>query len=169
MHKFETTTGRIVDIRRFLTRPTRLRDFPAHERWELWLAGADGAEQKYIVASRVLPARTGHAVTLLLAGNDELVGLYNLDAGYRVNFAREEPELLLQAKDVAVAVFGALGTLIGSGFAGPGILWLAVPALLLYVPVKMMARLRRRQILQRQVDQLLDQMQFDRVVRPFRK
>lgn len=106
---------------------------------------------------------------LLLAGNDELVGLYNLDAGYRVNFAREEPELLLQAKDVAVAVFGTLGKLFGSGFAGPSILWLAVPALLLYVPVKMMARLRRRQVLQRQVDQLLDQMQFDRVVRPFRK
>jgi hypothetical protein len=102
MHEFKTLSGRLIEARRYLTRAARLRDHdPARERWELWLTTADGQEEKHVVASRLMPARSGHAVTLILLG-DEPVGMFNLDAGYRVNFARADPTLLLRPVDVAL-------------------------------------------------------------------
>lgn len=169
MHEFKTLSGRLIEARRYLTRAARLRDHdPARERWELWLTTADGQEEKHVVASRLMPARSGHAVTLILLG-DEPVGMFNLDAGYRVNFARADPALLLRPVDVAFVVFGALASILASAFTGPAIFVLAVPVLALYMPALAAVRLRNRSVLQRQVDRLLDQMQVDHVVRPFRR
>lgn len=63
------------------------------------------------------PARSGHAVTLILL-DDEPVGMFNLDAAYRVNFARADPTLLLRPVDAALVVFGALASIVASALTG---------------------------------------------------
>ncbi len=45
--------------------------------------------------------------------------MFNQDAGYRVNFARADPALLLRTVDAAVVVFGALASIVASAFRGP--------------------------------------------------
>ncbi len=101
MREFKTLSGRLIQARRYRTQAVRLRDCdPARERWELWLTTADGQEEKHVVASRLMPARSEHGVTLIPL-DDEPFGMFNLDAGYRVNFARGDSALLLRPVDVA--------------------------------------------------------------------
>lgn len=113
------------------------------------------------------PARSGHAVTLILL-DDEPVCMFNLDAAYRVNFARADPTLL-RPVDAALVVFGALASIVASALTGPAMFVLDVPVLALYIPALAAVRLRSRSVLQRQVAGLLDQMQVDQFVRPFRR
>ena len=80
-----------------------------------------------------------------------------------------DPALLLLPVDVFLVVFGALASIVTSAFTGPAVFVLAVPLLALYIPALAAVRLRNRSVLQRQVDRLLDQMQVDHVVRPFRR
>ena len=80
-----------------------------------------------------------------------------------------DPALLLLPVDVFLVVFGALASIVTSTFTGPAVFVLAVPLLALYMPALAAVRLRNRSVLQRQVDRLLDQMEVDHVVRPFRR
>ena len=169
MYDLETVSGRIVEARRYLNRAPRISEHdPSRERWELWLTAPDGGEHKFMVSSGSMPARVGHAVTLVHV-QQAPVGLYNLDTGMYVNFTRADPALLLRAADVAVVVFGAFASVAMEVVAGPWVFMLAVPCLALYIPCKAMLRLFARRVLQRDVDALLEQIQTDQVVRPFRR
>jgi hypothetical protein len=121
MYVLETLTGRLIEARRYLNRiPGLSDDDPSRERWELWLADASNHEHKIVVYSRCMPARAGHAVTVIHYGGRG-VGLYNLSIGMRVNFVLENPIALLRSIDVVVIVFGTFGALDGS--APTGIRW----------------------------------------------
>ena len=109
MAPIRISTGRIVDLHRYLTRAPRLTDHdPCRERWELWIATPTGHEHKFIVYSRTMPARVGHSAQVLHMGSTA-VGLYNLTTGDRVNFARADPALLVRRIDGAV-LLGCLAT-----------------------------------------------------------
>ncbi len=169
MYDIQTFTGRIIELRRFMNRVPRLTDHdPSRERWEVWLAAPDSTEHKFLVWSRFMPARVGHAVHLLHV-HGASVALYNLDTGERVNFTRADPALLFRMRDSAVLAFGGVACMaIGAG-AGQFALMAALSVELLYLPLMVLCRFMSRTTLQRQVDSILDEIQVDNVVRPFRR
>lgn len=168
MYELETLTGRVVEARRYLNRIPGLRDDdPSRERWELWVTDVDSNDHKIISYSQSMPARVGHAVTIIhLEGRG--AGLNNLTTGQRVSFVRADPPPLLRNTDVVTLVFGSFGALMGGAFWHP-LAWLViVPLLVLYAPAVMAARGMARAGLLKQVDRLLNQIQVDNVVKPFR-
>jgi hypothetical protein len=169
MYDIQTVTGRIIELRRFMNRRPHITEHdPSRERWEMWLAAADGSEHKYVVYSRSMPARVGHALHLVHIDGTP-VGLYNLETGIRENFTRADPALLLRRFDSAV---WAAGVFVGMAFllTGQLIAFMAVIALvLLYFPFIVLVRYVSRKSLQSQVDAVLDEIQSDNVIRPFRR
>ena len=169
MAPIRASTGRIVDLHRYLTRMPRLTDHdPCRERWELWIATPAGHEQKFIAYSRTMPARVAHSAQVLHIGSTA-VGLYNLTTGDRVNFARADPALLVRRIDGAVVVLGCLvGIAIG---AAVGPLWSIVAGALLvfYLPVVVVCRWLVRTALQISVARRLHVMEQEHVVRPLRR
>lgn len=169
MAPIRASTGRIVDLRRYLTRAPRLTDHdPCRERWELWMATPAGHEHKFIAYSRTMPARVGHSAQVLHIGSTA-VGLYNLSTGDRVNFACADPALLVRRIDGAVLPLGGLvGVAVGI-HAGPLGLTLAGALLVVYLPLVIGCRWLVRTALQRGVDRRLDVIEHEHVVRPFRR
>jgi hypothetical protein len=168
MYELETLTGRVIEACRYLNRIPGLRDDdPSRERWELWLADANNNEHKIVVYSQCMPARVGHAVTIVhFEGRG--AGLYNLSTGMRVNFVQADPPQLIRNIDVVIVVFGSFGALMGGAYWHP-LVWLVVlPLLALYGPAVMLARRQDRTRLLKQVDDMLDPIQVEDVVKPFR-
>ena len=90
MQDVNIVSGRIIEIRRYVT-PLWLygQDAP-RERWELWIKTPNGADEKLIVESRSMQARRGHRVVLALEAGAP-VGMVNLTTRTRLNFARSDP------------------------------------------------------------------------------
>lgn len=168
MYVLETLTGRVIEARRYLNRIPGLRDDdPSRERWELWLADASNREHKIVVYSRCMPARAGHAVTLIHYGGRG-VGLYNLSIGMRVNFVLENPIALLRSIDVVVIVFGTFGALMAGAYWHPMVWLVGLPLLALYAPVAMLSRRHYQVSLANQIEEMLDPIQVEDVVKPFK-
>jgi hypothetical protein len=72
--------------------------YPSRERCEFWIAADNGNDVKLTVHSRVMPARGGHSVNVLML-DDLVVGLANLTTGRQVNFVQADPPLLVQRCD----------------------------------------------------------------------
>lgn len=168
MAPIRISTGRIVDLHRYLTRAPRLTDHdPCRERWELWIATPTGHEHKFIVYSRTMPARVGHSAQVLHMGSTA-VGLYNLTTGDRVNFARADPALLVRRIDGAV-LLGCLAGVAISVTVGPLLSIVAGALLIIYLPLVVVCRWLVRTALQLGVASRLHVMEQEHVVRPFRR
>lgn len=168
MAPIRASTGRIVDLHRYLTRAPRLTDHdPCRERWELWIATPAGHEQKFIAYSRTMPARVGHSAQVLYIGGTA-VGLYNLTTGDRVNFARADPALLVRRIDGAVLLVCLAGIAVGAT-AGPLLSIVAGALLVFYLPPVVVCRWLVRTALQLGVARRLHVMEQEHVVRPFRR
>ena len=88
LYEFTTISGRVIEARRCMNRWPRFNEpDPAQERWKVWISERSSSEVKLTVASRSMPARCGHSVTLVLA-DDRRVGMVNLTVGACVNFTR---------------------------------------------------------------------------------
>jgi len=169
MYEFTTISGRVIEARRYMNRWLRLNEpDPAQERWEVWICERSSREVKLTVASRVMPARSGHSVTFVLA-DDRPVGMVNLTMGASVNFTRADPMPVLQSRDVLWPVFLSFGGLMLAAFTSLLVLVVAVPLAVLYVPIMVVARRLVRGRLQSQVDLRLNQVRTEDVVRPFPK
>jgi hypothetical protein len=169
MYDIRTFTGRIIELRRFMNRAPRITEHdPSRERWEMWLAAPDGSEHKYVVWSRFMPARVGHALHLLHV-DCAPVGLYNLDTGSRENFTRADPPLLVRRLDGAVWAVGAFVAMAVLLTGNPLAFMLVVALVLLYFPLVVFCRYVSRKSLQGQVDSVLEQIQADNVIRPFKR
>lgn len=58
--------GQVVDLRRHVNVHLRhLRPFAPTDRYELWLRAPDGAERKFTLHTREMPARRGHELSLV--------------------------------------------------------------------------------------------------------
>jgi hypothetical protein len=66
MQDFNTVSGQIIEIRRYVTPLDPYGQGTRRERWELWIKTPDGPEQKLIVESRSMQARRGHRVVIAL-------------------------------------------------------------------------------------------------------
>lgn len=140
MRKFWYITGELAEVQRYINVPMRrCEQYPARERREFWIAADDGRDIKLVVHSRVMPARRGHQVNVLLLG-DWVVGLANLTTGRQVNFVSEDPPLLLRKCD-ALAVLGILTGGLATAFAWDvRSLVLTVPVVLVYLPLRVLGR-----------------------------
>jgi hypothetical protein len=147
--------GTVVETQRFVNVPQRLWErYPARERRELWLRETGGRESKWIIHTRVVPARRGHRVALLVKG-DRVVGLFNASTGAEVNYPRADPPFLLRGVDVPAVLVLAAGLPVGFGNVGFA---LVPPAAAIYVLVAVLARALPRWRLQRQVDKALAEL-----------
>ncbi len=89
----------------------------APERREVWLRTVPGNEAKYVIHSRVFPARMNHQVMLLLDGQTVLA-LFNLSTGDAVNYTREDPATLFHWSDLFTALTVSLGAYLLWGAVG---------------------------------------------------
>lgn len=168
MWRITTFTGTVIEVQRFINKPMRWHERPVcGERRELWLGIHHEDEYKWVIHSKVMPARREHYVTLLLAGAS-VVGLYNASTGTSVNYVREDTPFLTRGVDVLRVL-----ALIAAGVAGVVMGWVsplhALGAVVAYPVLAPLCRLVQRRRLQSVVDETLNELQIMRVVRPMRR
>lgn len=155
MNPLTVVSGTIVETQRFINVPLRMWErYLARERREVWLREADGQERKWVIHTRVLPARRGHRVVLLLWG-DWVVGLFNATTGADVNHARTDPPFLLRGFDLLAGLALAVGL---PAWLGDGGFALLLPVVALYLISAVSARALSRWRLRCQVDKTLAEL-----------
>ncbi len=110
MTTLQAVHGRIVELRRHTNvhlygrRPLGLTD-----RYELWIKPPDGAERKFTVNIRHMPARRGHEVSLIIAVHKvpRVLALANWSTIDGVNYARTDPPSLIRALDFSLGLHRA--------------------------------------------------------------
>lgn len=159
MQDFTVISGRLIEVRRYVT-PLGLygQDRP-RERWEVSIKRPKGTGEKHVVASRAMPARRGHRVVLALEAGAP-VGMVNLETRVRANFAQSDPPLLYRPLDIVVPA----GLMFASMFAaaaggGTAVFLFTMPIAVLYVPLLVTARWLSTRSMQRRVEGMLDQIE----------
>ena len=160
MQDFNTVSGRIIEIRRYVTPLGLYGQDARRERWELWIKTPDGAEEKLIVESRAMQARRGHRVVLVLEAGAS-VGMVNLTTRTRLNFARSDPPFLYRPLDIAIPMGLMFASLFAATMFAPGLLLVTIPIAVLYIPFLMTARWLSGRSMQRRVEGMLDQIERD--------
>ncbi|HTT12283.1 MAG TPA: hypothetical protein VMG60_15460 [Burkholderiaceae bacterium] len=108
MKPFPLVSGSVIETNRYINVPLRMWErYPARERREVWLREANGHESKWVIHTRVLPARRGHRVVLLIR-KEWVVGLHNNSTGEGVNYVRVDPPFLLRGVDLLVIAATAI-------------------------------------------------------------
>lgn len=169
MWRITTFTGTVIEVQRYINKPMRWHERPVcGERRELWLGSRHHEDEyKWVIHSKVMPARRDHYVTLVHAG-PAVVGLYNATTGSSVNYVREDPPFLTRGVDVlrVLALIAAGGLGMAWGWVSPLHAFGAVLAYPIFAPL---CRLVQRRRLQSVVDETLNELQIMRVVRPLRR
>lgn len=169
--RFTTFTGTVIEVQRFINVPMRWGErYVCRERRELWLSDSSSGQgyeeqSKWVIHTKVLPARRDHRVVLLLAGS-WVLGLYNDTTGACVNFVRADPPFLTRGVDVAVILALGIASALARGW--PGLL-LTVPEAMAYLIGIAVIRGVNRWRLQRLVDDALNELELKAVLRPLRR
>lgn len=125
--------GHVVELRRHVNEHLRhLRPFMPTERYELWLRASDGAERKFTLHTREMPARRGHEVSLITTQHNppQVLALANWTTVDGVNYARTEPAGVVRGVDLAVLAAALVGASAWLGLAGLAFCVMAAPALM---------------------------------------
>ena len=157
MPPLQIIRGRIVDLRRHTNVHLLYgyRPLGPSDRYELWIKPREGAERKFTVNTRTMPARRGHEVSVIVTTHKlpRVLGLVNLSTIDGVNYARTDaPPLLRVWEFVMQPVF----------FLAMAILWgnigmvLFVPTAVAYLLMAGIGRAMLRSRLARQVDRVID-------------
>jgi len=112
-----TIRGRIIDLRRFANANRHRHPFAPAERYELWLKKFDGIECKLTIQTKSMPARSGHGISVIVAGDEEreedddpsllpVVAVFNRETGAAANYLRTETPPFLRRVDFAVVTAG---------------------------------------------------------------
>lgn len=153
--------GRIVDLRRYSNvhlywrRPSGPMD-----RYELWLRQDDGIERKFMIHTRIMPARRGHRVSLIAMMDTnplQVLGLFNGETLDAVNYMRSDPPSVLLGGDFIVVLalaFAAMAAKLGD----VGMVLFA-PAALTYLLVAAFGRAFGQALRAKQVDYVIAQEQ----------
>jgi hypothetical protein len=162
MARLTIVAGSIVETQRFINVPMRFGErYLARERREVWLRGSDGRESKWIIHTRVLPARRGHQV-VLVARKQWVVGLVNVSTGADVNYPRIDPPFLLRGVDLLAILAAAIALPIGVGTAG---FVLLLPFGVVYLTVTVCTRFGWRWRLRHQVDKAIERIRLAAALR----
>lgn len=158
MRDFYVVSGQLTEVHRFINVPLHwYENYPARERRELWVATTEGQEVKLVVHSRLMPARCGHHVEVLLF-KGAVLGLLNTTTGAQMNYARADPPLIWRRPDSVLLSAVLLMTLVS--FLRGGVV---VPVLtgflaLAWVPVVLIGRLASNARAKSDVDRAFEQM-----------
>lgn len=102
MWRITTFTGTVLEVHRFInTRSRRFERPVCRERRELWLGTGQDDEYKFVIHTKLMPARKTHCVTLVLVGMTVL-GLSNATTGTNANYLREDPPYLTRRLDILI-------------------------------------------------------------------
>lgn len=166
MWRITTFTGTVIEVQRYINKPMRWHERPVcHERRELWVSNGNGDQRKWVIQSKLMPARRDHQVTLLLVG-PWVIGLFNATAHTSTNYVREDPPFLLRGVD-ALVVLALMATACALlGWQG---LVLALPGASAYLVGIAMFRAVHRWRMARVVDEALNELELMLVVRPMRQ
>ena len=166
MWRFTTYTGTVIEVQRYINKPMRWHGRPVcHERRELWVSNGTDDQRKWVIHSKLMPARRDHQVTLLLVG-PWVIGLFNATAHTSANYVREDPPFLLRGVDALVAL-----TLMATACALLSWLGLvlALPGASAYLVGIAMFRAMHRWRMARVVDEALNELELMLVERPMRQ
>ena len=165
MWRFSTYTGTVIEVQRYINKPMRWHErLVCHERRELWVSNGSGDQRKWVIQSKLMPARRDHQVTLLLIG-PWVIGLFNATAHTSANSVREDPPFLLRGVDALVALALIATGCVLLGWLG---LILALPGALAYLVGAAIFRAVHRWRMARVVDEALNELELMLVVRPMR-
>lgn len=157
MATLQAIHGRLIDLRRYtnvhLTHGRR--PLGPTERYELWIKPSEGAEQKFTVNTRNLPARCGHEISLIVTAQKvpQVLGLANWSILDGVNYARSEAPALIRVWDFPLL---AVAFLIMAAIWGDVGMVLFVPGALAYLLIASIGRSVARTCRARRVDQAMD-------------
>ena len=155
MARLTIIAGTIIETQRYINVPMRFGErYLARERREVWLRGPDGRESKWIIHTRMLPARRGHRVVLVVR-KTSVVGLVNVSTGAGVNYPRIDPPFLLRGFDLLAIAGFAIALPICAGAAG---FVLLLPAGVVSMTITVCIRLAWRWRLRRKVDKALEEI-----------
>lgn len=165
MWRITTFTGTVLEVHRFINTHSRSFERPVcRERRELWLGAGQDDEYKFVIHTKLMPARKTHCVTLVLAGMTVL-GLYNATTGTSANYIREDPPYLTRGLDALAFAFLALCGLIGM-VLGHLSGWHSLTGVPAYLASAIICRAAARRRLRNTVDDVLNDLQIRQVVRP---
>jgi hypothetical protein len=157
MATLQAIHGRLIDLRRYtnvhLTHGRR--PLGPTERYELWIKPSEGAEQKFTVNTRNLPARCGHEISLIVTAQKvpQVLGLANWSILDGVNYARFEAPSLVRVWDFPLL---AVAFLIMAAIWGDVGMVLFVPGALVYLLMVSVGRAVARTRRAAQVDSAID-------------
>ena len=125
------------------------------DRYELWIKPPDGAERKFTVNTRHMPARRGHEVSMIIAVHKvpRVLALANWSTIDGVNYARTDAPSLVRALDFIVLPCAFLA--MGIEFGDIGMVAF-VPAAVTYVAAMVGGRVAQRARLAWRVDRAID-------------
>lgn len=122
MSELRVIRGRIVDLRRYINTHVYWRRPPGPtERYELWVRQLDIREFKITIQTQAMPARPGHAVSIIVKGSGsaaQVLGLFNASTMDAVNYARTDPPALLRVWEFVALPTAFVGMGVWFGNAG---------------------------------------------------
>jgi len=157
MPTLQAIHGRLVEVRRFTNVHLYVgrRPLGPTERYELWLKLDDGAERKFTINTRTMPARRGHEVSLIVSAHQapQVLGLANWSTIDGINYARTDAPLLVRSWDFVLPSAAFLTLAILDGNIG---MVLFVPAAVAYLLAAGLGRAAMRMRRAAQVDRAID-------------
>ena len=156
MTTLQAVHGRIVELRRHTNvHLYGRRPLGPTDRYELWIKPPDGAERKFTVNTRHMPARRGHQVSLIIAVHKvpRVLALANWSTIDGVNYARTDAPSLVRALDFIVLPCAFLA--MGAEFGDIGMVAF-VPAAVTYLVAMVAGRAAHRASLACRVDRAID-------------
>ena len=156
MPALQVFRGRIVDLRRYANvHRYGHRPLGPTDRYELWIRPCDGVERKFTVNTRIMPARWGHEVSLIVTTHDvpQVLGLANWSTIDGVNYARSDAPSLVRVCDILALVMAFWVMAVVWGDVG---MVLFVPVAVAYLLIVVIWRAIVRSRRARQVDRAID-------------
>ena len=118
MTSLQAVHGRIVELRRHTNvHLYGRRPLGPTDRYELWIKPPDGAERKFTVNTRHMPARRGHEISLIVTAHQvpKVLALANWSTIDGVNYARTDAPALVRVWDLVLLtlIFAVSGACFG--------------------------------------------------------
>ena len=122
MSELQVIRGRIVDLRRYINAHVYWRRPPGPtERYELWVRQLDTREFKLTIQTQAMPARPGHAVSVIVKRSgtaEQVLGLFNASTLGAVNYIRSDPPPLFRVWEFVALPTAFVGMGVWFGDAG---------------------------------------------------
>ena len=122
MTRLQCFRGRIVELRRHTNiHLYGRRPLAPTDRYELWIKLSYGADRKFTINTRTMPARRGHDVSIIVTSHKVplVLALANWSTIDGVNYARTDARSLFRVWDFILLPLAFLGLGVSRRSAAP--------------------------------------------------